>query len=278
MKTIIQMEMETNLSKRWLHIYTKGAYYEDYQMPMLQKNKIEGVLPIEGCEVEGTGRYTYDVSGLISIKALYEKERIKKSDMEGIIQDLMETAEKLREFMLNPDCLVLQPEYIFQKEGKRYFCYLPGYESAMNTSFHELTEYFVQMLDYEDMEGICLAYELHKATLQEHYDLAGIMKEYEIHEQERKRERQEKEQTKEEYGNIFSLTEEEEEYEKTEKCEKKTCGQKKYKIHSTADTVCEEKRWFPVWRKVVRNIPGKRWGQWNDLITETDGQEGRTTL
>lgn len=73
MEKSIRMEMETGLSKVWLHIYTQEEYVEDYQMPMLKKNKIVGVIPVEGCEVEGIGRYSYDVSGLTSLKTMYEK-------------------------------------------------------------------------------------------------------------------------------------------------------------------------------------------------------------
>lgn len=280
MEKSIRMEIEAGMSKVWMHIYTQEEYREDYQMPMLRSNQITGVLPVEGCEVEGAGRYSYDISGLISLKALYEKKRIKKKDMEEIIGDLIRTVEVLRQYMLNSDCLLLQPEYIFRKGHKCYFCYLPGYNGGMGTALHELSEYFVKMLDYEDTEGIFLSYELHKATLQEHCDLSGIMREYERHEKERRKEQEEKEkkvtQTEENYGNIFSL-EEEEEHEETEKYERQFNSQKKYEMH-VAGAVCEEGIRLPVWRKAVRNFPGKRWGQWSDLILETDRQEEKSIL
>ena len=66
---------------------------------------------------------------------------------------------------------------------------MPVQKKKLLQSFHELSEYFVKTLDYEDVEGIFLAYELHKATLQEKYDLKTIMEEYEIHEEERKKRR-----------------------------------------------------------------------------------------
>lgn len=281
MEKSIRMEMEAGLSKVWLHIYTQEEYKEDYQMPMLRSNRITGVLSVEGCEVEGMGRYSYDISGLTSLEAVYEKRRIKKKDIEEIVRDLLKTEEVLRQYMLNPDCLLLQPEYIFRKGHKCYFCYLPGYNGVMSTAFHELSEYFVKMLDYEDTEGIFLAYELHKATLQERYDLSGIMEEYERHEKGRRKKQEERgkrvSQTEENYGNIFSL-EEEEEYEETEKYERQFNVQKKYEVHVSADSDCEEGGLRPAWRKAVRHIPGKRWGQWSDLILETDRQEEKSTL
>lgn len=282
MKTTIRVEKETTLNKAWLHIYTQREYYEDYQMPMIKKNKITGILPMDGCEVEGCGRYTYDTSGFMTVQAMYEKRRIKKADMEGIVRDLIKTTEELRRFMLNPDSLILQPECIFQREGKRYFCYLPGYTGAMNISFHELTEYFVKMVDYEDMEGICLAYELHKATLQEHYNLPGIMKVYKKHERVRNKNghRWEKEQQgkRENYGNIFSLTEEEESSEKIKSCKGQDKEQKRYQAQNMTETICEEKGRYTIWKKAAHRFSGKRWGQWNDLIMETDGQERKSTL
>lgn len=291
MEKSIRMEMEAGLSKVWLHVYTEEEYEEDYQMPMLKANRIAGVLPVEGCEVEGTGRYSYDVSGLTSLKALYEKKKIKKKDIEEIVSDLLKTIEALRQYMLTPDCLLLQPEYIFRGDHGCYFCYLPGFHGELSTAFHELSEYFVKMLDYEDTEGIFLAYELHKATLQEHYDLSGIMKEYARHEKERREEQKESDrkdrdrkdrdrkdrQTEENYGNIFSLTEEEE-HEETEKYERQFNNSKKYEVHVAADSVREESGLRPAWRKAIRRFPGKRWGQWGDLILETDRQEEKSTL
>lgn len=38
-------------------------------------------------------------------------------------------------------------------------------------SYHELTEYFVRKVDYQDLESIQLACMLHKETLKETYDL-----------------------------------------------------------------------------------------------------------
>lgn len=180
-------EFETKLNRVCLHIYKEEHYEEDYQMPMLRQNHLDGILEVEGCEVDGKARYTYEISGLVSMKTMYEKTCIKKQEIETVITRILEVTETLQRYMLNPNCLVLRPEYIFFKEGCWFFCYFPGMKEDLCKLFHELTEYFVKMLDYEDTEGIFLAYELHKATLQEHYDLELIMKECRGREAERKK-------------------------------------------------------------------------------------------
>lgn len=318
-------EFETKLNRVCLHIYKEEHYEEDYQMPMLRQNRLEGILEVEGCEVGGEARYTYEISGLTSMKTMYENSCIKKKEIEAVIARILEVTETLQCYMLNPNCLVLKPEYIFYKEGKWYFCYFPGMEEDLCKLFHELTEYFVKMLDYQDTEGIFLAYELHKATLQEHYDLELIMKEYKSRESERKkmiRERHrpvkykrdnkekssrntdsietDKEKTentgydygrqdsdgyKEERqrntgygygaegnGNIFSVADEDE----NERNPARSIFEKREQIY-TADTIREDSGdgggWWKSWRKAANGIRRKRWGSWDDLILETDGQE-----
>ena len=59
-------------------------------------------------------------------------------------------------------------------------------------SYHELTEYFVRKVDYQDLESIQLACMLHKETLKETYDLESILQQYE--EEAKNREEKSKEE------------------------------------------------------------------------------------
>lgn len=321
-------EFETKLNRVCLHIYKEEPYEEDYQMPMLRQNRLDGILEVDGCEVEGKARYTYEISGMVSMKSMYENICIKKQEIQNIVTRILEVTETLQKYMLNPNCLVLKPEYIFCKDGQWFFCYFPDMKEDLCRLFHELTEYFVRMLDYEDTEGIFLAYELHKATLQEHYDLDLIMKEYRFHEMERRKtlaekgsgtgqmkkirksensqkENQRKNQEankKEEHpeerhsenyaiygrkeetcgekdehrgnGNIFYVTEEEDIYEKKQN----NTIYAEYEPAQAADTIREEGGWWKSWRKAANGIRRKRWGSWEDLILETDGQEEENGL
>lgn len=317
-----QTEFETKLNRVCLHIYREEHYEEDYQMPMLRQNRLDGILEVDGCEVEGKARYTYEISGLVSMKSMYENTCIKKQEIQNIVTRILEVTETLQKYMLNPNCLVLKPEYIFYKEGQWFFCYFPDMKEDLCRLFHELTEYFVRMLDYEDMEGIFLAYELHKATLQEHYDLELIMREYKSHETERKKISKEtkicraresletgqspktetcesgghrKEGNSGDYkiygrksdscdepepdeskksGNIFYVTEEEDIH--GEKQDDQVY--EKYESAQTADPIREKGGWWKSRRKAANGIRRKRWGSWDDLILETDGQEAENGL
>lgn len=270
---MFRAEYETGLNRTSLHIYMDGSYEEDYQMPMLKRNRIPGILPAEGCEVEGKTRYTYEVGGYVSMKSLHEKTAVQQQEIAELVRALIEVTDVLESYMLNPDCLLLNPEYIFQKNGAWHFCYLPGAEKSLNRSFHELTEYFVKTLDYGDTNGIFLAYELHRATLQEHYDLRRIMEEYEEHEEERGQTMEEWRREQGNWGNAFSLTDEEEEYE-SKKNQRTDTLYEEYSIQPDTDTIREEGGTWKSWRKAARQIRKRRWGSWNDLILEEEREKG----
>lgn len=184
----MRIEYETSLNYANLHIFIEQPYEEDYQIQMLRQNEIEGILSVEGCEIEGKSRYTYEISGCTSMQKIYEKNGIKKEELKEFIKVLLDTIEQIQRYMLEPNNLVLQPECIFRKNGKWHFCYLPGETSKMKDAFHQLSEYFVRSVDYKDTDSILLAYELHKASFQEHYSLRQVIEEYEKNGVKRERE------------------------------------------------------------------------------------------
>ncbi len=258
----MNVEYEKGLNRVCLHINVPELYEEDYQMPMLRENNIEGMLTVDGCGIDGESRYTYDIAGLVSMEALFENKKVGQRDIQEFITCLLSTVKELRKHMLNPGCLILEPDSIFCRKQKYFFCYLPGRSMELCEAFHQITEYFVRKLDYEDEEGITLAYELHKATLQENYDLERIMQEYQMEEEETEEEEQDEsdeiDDLEDSDAMIFTLDEEE------------------YQPMSQPSTIREEGGRWSAWRKAANKISKGRigkWGSWDDLILETDGQE-----
>ncbi len=308
---------EKELNRICLHVHKPEIYEEDYQMSMLRQNDIPGLLEVNGCGIDGESRYTYEVTGLVSMAVLFENKQVRKSDIEQFVYCLLETTRELRNYMLNPGCLLLDPEYIFCKKQTYFFCYLPGKTQELCESFHHMTEYFVKKLDYEDEQGITLAYELHKATLQENYDLYEIMKEYrEEYEAEDEEEIPEETQEWEEQEDTFSdmafQLESEEDYEPMKDTEviKESGGvwsawkkaahkigreqedtfsdmafqlesEEDYEPMKDTEVIKESGGVWSAWKKAAHKIGrGRlgRWGSWDDLILETDGQDESSHL
>ena len=150
--------------ERRITIEEEVLYREDYQIRMLQANRLEGVLPVRGRGMNGSSFYDYDVSGKISVKAMYERSEITSKDIKIFLSRLKETIKKVEEHLLNKDCILLNPEYNFYEEEKYYFCYYPISKESLWKSFHSLTEFLVKHTDPKDKQCVEMSAFLHKET------------------------------------------------------------------------------------------------------------------
>ena len=57
--------------ERKITIEEHVLYKEDYQMKMLKANSLEGFLKVAGRGMNGNSYYDYDVSGKVSMQAMY---------------------------------------------------------------------------------------------------------------------------------------------------------------------------------------------------------------
>ena len=132
-------------------------------------------------------------------------------------------------------------------------------------SYHELTEYFVKKVDYQDLESIQLACMLHKETLKETYDLESILQQYEEEAKNRK------EKSKEE--KIREESKREKDRIEMEENQNMEVQENSYYSKSRENyAVMEEKRYGPI-KKFAKRFKSGKWGEWEDLITEADDYE-----
>ena len=164
-------EYERDLHHAWMILETDELYKEDYQMRMLMENAIPGLLSVRGQGKDDKSQYRYEISGKISVKAKGEKEHWKFADLEKFMRQFIQVLYAVKNYLLNVNCLSLDPGHIYVSDEIYYFCYCPGLEGNILEKFHELTEYFVRETDYEQKEAVYLAYELHKASMEENYNI-----------------------------------------------------------------------------------------------------------
>ncbi|SHK46797.1 DUF6382 domain-containing protein [Hespellia stercorisuis] len=230
-----------DLNNAYLKIEVPDFYVEDYQIPMLHANQIPGILEVDARGIDDFSQYSYKISGMVSMRAMFEKTKMERSDIELFIVQLVQTIKALKRHMLSADKLLLEPDHIFFQKKQFYFCYLPTRNTELCGAFHRLTEYFVSQVNYEEKEGIYLAYELHKSTMEEHYDIEQILEEY-----QNKKEDTDSRET-EERGNIFEL--EDEEYE-------------------DVPTIQELGGTWGNIKRGVRRRKRQKWGVWEGLVME----------
>lgn len=232
----MKTEYKKNINGACLVLEADQVYIEDYQTQMIAANDITGLLQLKAQGINGRSRYYYVVNGMISMKAMFEKSKIRRIDLELFLHQFLEAMRAAYDHMLNINRIILDPEYIFYGEDRFYFCYYPPGSEEINMQFHRLTEYIVRQIDYEDKEIIYMAYELHKKTMDENYSIEHV-----IHQVLQEREAEEEGET----GMEVTLTEVDDMEEAPSPINLKTDGKTSLK---------------KVW------LQGKsKWGQWDDL-------------
>lgn len=160
--------------ERIIAIETQGIYRDDYQMKILRSNQIEGLLMVRGQGVDGKTRYDYDVSGKVSVKAMYERSDMGRLDFELFINQLPKMLKQVERHLLNIHCILLEPEYIFYEEEKFLFCYYPPGQGDVWENIRSLAEFFVKHTDYKDNVCVQMVFAFHKGVSQENYSLEKV--------------------------------------------------------------------------------------------------------
>lgn len=171
----MRTEYIREVNQSYLVLEREGMYRADYQMRMLTENQIPGLLSVRGQGVDDKSRYVYEIGGKIPMKALYEKAKIRGEEMRAFLQQFCQILHQVRLFLLDVNCLLLDPEYIFFEKEQFYFCYYPPEERPLTERFRTLTEYLVSETDYEDQDAICMACELHKGAMEDNYSLEKLI-------------------------------------------------------------------------------------------------------
>ena len=153
-------------------------YEEDYQIHMLNQNQIAGLLEVSHNIQNNLSHFSYEVSNLKSMKKCYEQQELQEQDMILFIESILDISDRLRKYMLDPEGLLLHPNYIFYNGVTWLFVFIPDHMKPLRKGFHEITEFFVKHLDYNDIPSITLACTLHKESLEENFNLYSLFQQY----------------------------------------------------------------------------------------------------
>ena len=163
--------------ERKITIEEAEPYTEDYQNRMLEENYVEGLLEMSGRGMDDKSCYDYDVSGKVSMKALYEKHAISGEEIKRLLKSILSVVKEVERYLLDVNHILMDPEYIFYAEEKYYFCYYPPGNKSLWEGFHHLSEYLVKCADYQDQECVQMIFLLHQETMKENYSLEQIIRE-----------------------------------------------------------------------------------------------------
>ena len=159
----------------FLKIDTDRKYKDDYKSHMINENNISGIIPYCINETKSGSSYSYNVSGMMSMKNKFLDRYIEKNDMENFIKELFDTVSELKKYMLNEDELLLYPELIFYDKDKWKFCYFPFKSKGFDNGFERIKDFFVKRINNEDMDSIMFFHKVHKTSLIKPFTLENLV-------------------------------------------------------------------------------------------------------
>lgn len=143
-----------------------------YQMEMLRKNKPVGLLPVQVCAINGQKEYHYDGGSRVPLSEYLDKRTIGKGLLEQFIDSIKSVIFSVEEYLLELNCLCMEPEHIYidEKENNALqFCYGPFLCIGFEKGLLKLLQYFLEKLDYDDKQGVTMAYQMYQNVVREGY-------------------------------------------------------------------------------------------------------------
>ncbi len=128
-----------DVSKAYIVVETRGIYEKEYQMCMMETNQIPGLLPVSSRGVDNNTQFLYEINGKVSMKAVYEKAKMKGEEMQNFIRKFWELQKVWKDYLLDSENVLLEAGIYFY--GKREFLFLllphgeTGDETGITSSF-----------------------------------------------------------------------------------------------------------------------------------------------
>ena len=171
---MLETEIMHDIQKNYLVVH--GEKEPDYMLKMLEGNRIQGFLNLEVRVLDNKQEYYYDVTGKETLLQWTKREKLDATEIRNMVADILTGIGKTTEYLLVPEHFVLEPEYIYvDKETKNVsLCYTCKYEKNLNHQLTELFAFFMNVVDYEDLEAVDLVYGLYDVSREEHCTLTSL--------------------------------------------------------------------------------------------------------
>ena len=176
----MRTEYKRDMNHNYLILHGEGEVDTgSYQVRMLVGNVMPSILKCRVQELDGQFSIYYDITSRHSLASVYEEKKFLTEDLKLIFGSFIQAMEEMEEYLLNPEQLLLAPDYMYLDVEKRqmYFCCLPGREGDVHRQFLNLTEYVLPKIDHTDRRAVALGYGIYRKALEDSFHLEHIKEE-----------------------------------------------------------------------------------------------------
>lgn len=175
----MEISYKRELDRNYLILWQE-EFRDCYQLEMLVKNQIPGLLACRlGLWDEKAALY-YEITSRQSLRLILERKRMNAKELYRLLESLQEAVKACGAYLLDGNQLLLNPEYIYLEPDtwELAFCCFPFEEQALQDSLLNLAEYFLDRLDRQDQNAVALGYEFYRMAGEENVSLEQVLEKY----------------------------------------------------------------------------------------------------
>ncbi len=152
---------------RYLSMSSDFRLRENFELRMLEENRIEGLLRLSVCDDNGLLRLNYDITGMEPLSEFTAARKLKSADIRQLILTLRHVVSGIAPYLLSSSGILLTPEtvYISPFSGAPCFLYLPGRKDTFSEALSDFLQTLLACTDHDDCASVVLAYRLYKESL-----------------------------------------------------------------------------------------------------------------
>lgn len=172
MEAIYKRELDHN------YLVLEQEKFEDhYQVGMMLRNKIPGLLECSLSRMDKTAAFFYEITSKQNLRLVLERRHLKASELHGLLEQLLLTAQRCEEYLLDTAQLLLDPDYIYldPDQWEISFCFFPFYKAEKENELLGLAEYLLDRLDKQDADAVALGYEFYRMAGEENASLEQVL-------------------------------------------------------------------------------------------------------
>ena len=151
---MLATEYVRNCNCNYLRIRLESKPEEKrYQYCILNRGGIRHLLPGSLRYINGEAYLYYDISSTQNVGQLFETKTIRRSWIKDFLWGIKQMLGELDRFLLEEQCILWNPQLLFQDLEKNdfFFLYIPYYKE--DTGLMDFMNFLVEHIDYDD-EGL----------------------------------------------------------------------------------------------------------------------------
>lgn len=147
------------------------------KLRMLEKNDIAILIsPFEN-EIDGRLILRFNTKAYYVFDRYLQRKKPDGEFLRLFLKQLVECVNKMEEYLLSPNDIVLQPMYMYidtREHTMRLIC-VPGYTVDMRIQLKGILEYMMKIFDHHDQNGVNLLYDLYDRVTEDDFDIRNYM-------------------------------------------------------------------------------------------------------